>query len=560
MVDDLGWNGFNFSSGSNPEMHAPAMEKLAREGVILDRHYVYPFCAPSRAAFLTGRVPGHGVFQWNPQPTQPSGVNLNLTMLPGLLKKAGYRTHQVGKWHLGFAAPQWMPTSRGFDTSFGFLFGGEDQFNSCSACANNINAPDGSHFSNKSITCPANANLCNRKCPEEGGVDLWIANESFSAPAKGYNGTYTTYLWSEEAKRIIDESGPDPFFMYLALHNVHQPVEAPPEMLEPFPSENYNSTNMDRRYYNAMHFSVDRVLANVTQALTQKGILNNTIIVVSTDNGGTFEHGGDVPGSSNFPLRGHKYSFFEGGCRGAAFVYSPMLPAELRGTRSQSLMHITDWYVTFCKMAGLASCEEQKDGVRVDGVDVWDLLVTKSRPPSSWHAQGGPSKDEIVLSVGTNKNKAVLKSGAMISWPWKIIVGSQTMGDGWAAQLAGSTPRVPAPKEKACRKACLFKIDIDERERHELSAVYPETASLLLSRFRNLSAWMDAPNGDENPLSFEGAYKVQPKANQAAACAQMDANGGFWGPWLPAPPGSVGIGPEGKVEVLARFGPETVLF
>ena len=120
---------------------------------------------------------------------------------------------------------------------------------------------------------------------------------------------------------------------------------------------------MDRRYYNAMHFSVDRVFANLTQALTKKGVMNNTIIVVSADNGGTSEHGGQVPGSSNFPLRGHKYSFFDGGCRGSAFVHSPLLPAELRGTRSRSLLHITDWYVTFCKLAGLSTCEEQGDGI-----------------------------------------------------------------------------------------------------------------------------------------------------------------------------------------------------
>lgn len=319
---------------------------------------------------------------------------------------------------------------------------------------------------------------------------------------------------------------------------------------------------MDRRYYNAMHFSVDRVLANVTEALTKKGIMNNTIIVVSTDNGGTFEHGGEVPGSSNFPLRGHKYSFFEGGCRGAAFVHSPLLPEELRGTRTQSLMHITDWYVTFCKLAGLSSCEEPGDGVRVDGVDAWDLLVTKPRPPSSWHAQGGPSKDEVILSVGTKNPKAVLKSGALISWPWKIIVGSQSMGDGWSAQLAGTTPREPAPKKKACSETapCLFRLDVDEQERHDLSETNPKTTAHLLSRFKNLSAHMQAPNGDENPLSFEGAFKMLPKSLEDAACSQMKANGGFWGPWLPAPPGSAGIGPEGKVEVLARFGPEAVLF
>lgn len=169
MVDDLGWNGFALH-GNNNEVKNPTMEKLAQEGVLLLNCCVYKFCSPSRAAFLTGRVPGHGIWEVNPNDLAEVGVNLKATMLPAMLKRAGYKTHQIGKWHQGFHAPHFTPRGRGFDTSFGFLMGGADHFNQCHGCVTSVPFPD---YTNHSQTCPAVPNECNVSCPEQGRIDLF---------------------------------------------------------------------------------------------------------------------------------------------------------------------------------------------------------------------------------------------------------------------------------------------------------------------------------------------------------------------------------------------------
>ena len=99
LADDLGWNDVSWN---NPDMPTENMERLAKEGIRLDQAYSQQVCTPSRAALLTGRYPFHiGRQKRALKPLQPTGLMLNLTTLPKELKELGYRTHMVGKWHLG---------------------------------------------------------------------------------------------------------------------------------------------------------------------------------------------------------------------------------------------------------------------------------------------------------------------------------------------------------------------------------------------------------------------------------------------------------------------------
>ena len=537
MVDDLGWNGFSLQ-GNNNEVKNPTMEKLAQDAVLLENYYVYKFCSPSRAAFLTGRVPGHGIWEINPGNAAEVGVNLKATMISAMLKnRAGYSTHQIGKWHQGFYAPEYTPRGRGFDTSFGFLMGGADHFNQCRACANSIAPPD---YTNHSQTCSVK-DSCNVTCPEQGGVDLYRDD----GPAFGENGTaYSSYLWSREAERIIDANhGSIPMFMYLALHNVHQPVEAPPEFLNHFPAEDYNETETSRRYYNAMTFSVDQVIANVTNALKRNGMYENTVMVISTDNGGTYEHyhgpKSPVTGSSNFPLRGYKYSYFEGGIRGFGMIHSPLLPNWRRGTKSKILLHITDFYTTFCKLAGLNDCSDEFSDAPLDGVDAWSLLLDNKddnvkRPASGWASHGGPGEDEVMLGVGHGI------SGALRKGDMKIIVGGvPRQTDGWSAQYPGLTEKRPPPtKDVSCKeRPCLFNITADPSEEHDLADGNPTLVAELLNRYKELAAAMsidDIEGRDKyKDLIWDGAYHV-PRVIDAEACERMKQTG-FWAPWKSHP-------------------------
>ena len=108
---DLGWNDIGMH---DPRVLTPTLDKLAAEGVRLSHHYVYRYCSPTRGSFLSGRLPHHD-HQSNPGGQSAFGPNLNMTLLPAKLKEAGYRTAMRGKWHYGFARPEYLPHARGFE-------------------------------------------------------------------------------------------------------------------------------------------------------------------------------------------------------------------------------------------------------------------------------------------------------------------------------------------------------------------------------------------------------------------------------------------------------------
>ena len=256
LVDDWGFSEVGFR---NPVIKSPNFDQLAKTGLVLNRHYVYMYCSPSRASLLTGRWPYHA-HQWNIVPGSVQlGTNLNMTMLPAKLKQAGYNTHMVGKWHLGLFAPAYLPVNRGFDTSSGFLGGGEDHMTEKAGCA----------------------------------VDFW----KNKAPDPR-NGSYDAYTFRNDLTNIIKQHVTSkPLFLYLPLHNVHEPIEAPQEWLDLYPE---NSTCKFRRTYQAMVSVADNVTGHVVELLKERNMWDNTLMVVSADNGG------ELCAGSNYPLKGSK--------------------------------------------------------------------------------------------------------------------------------------------------------------------------------------------------------------------------------------------------------------
>ena len=179
---------------------------------------VYRYCSPTRGSFLTGRYPMRlsGTRANLIPATLLDGINTTYTYLPRHLKAKGYAAHHIGKWHNGFYEYDMTPPGRGFDSSLGFLTGGEDHWTS-------------------TIGMPCNE--------ETGGVDLgvevgrstvdlsygWSSNRSV-VPAVGLNGTYTGHTFSNRAVQLIrDHERSAPLFLYIALHNTHAPIESPPE-------------------------------------------------------------------------------------------------------------------------------------------------------------------------------------------------------------------------------------------------------------------------------------------------------------------------------------------
>ena len=124
--DDVGWN--NVGWHGNSEVQTPTMDRLAREGAILNRMYAYCWCSPSRASIMSGRFPFH-VFQSQSAASSPdSGLPLGMTTLADKLQGVGYHTVQAGKWDLGLGRYSYLPVGRGFDSSLGYLTGGEDHW------------------------------------------------------------------------------------------------------------------------------------------------------------------------------------------------------------------------------------------------------------------------------------------------------------------------------------------------------------------------------------------------------------------------------------------------
>ncbi|XP_028987129.1 uncharacterized protein LOC114844165 isoform X1 [Betta splendens] len=189
LTDDQGFNDIGYH---NPSIRTPTLDKLAAEGVTLENYYVQPICTPSRSQLLTGRYQIHTGLQHSIiRPRQPSCLPSHLDTLPERLREAGYSTHMVGKWHLGFYRKACLPTRKGFDSFFGSLTGSVD------------------YYSYGSCDGPG---LC--------GYDL----HEDEAVAWGHEGKYSTLLFTQRARKILQNHDPAerPLFLLLSLQNQNQ--------------------------------------------------------------------------------------------------------------------------------------------------------------------------------------------------------------------------------------------------------------------------------------------------------------------------------------------------
>jgi arylsulfatase A-like enzyme/dienelactone hydrolase len=344
LIDDLGYADVGFMGSK--DVRTPAIDRLAKEGVILSSFYVQPVCSPTRSTLMTGRyVTRTGVYNVV-RPGAPWGLPLAERTLPQALREAGYTTAICGKWHLGEFQPEYLPMRRGFDHQYGHMFGALDYF---------------THL-------------------RDGKPDWYRDDKPLQEQG------YTTHLIAKEACRLIREQpAGKPLFLYVPFNGVHAPYEVPPRYKQAFPNLRGNRQTMA-----AMLAVVDEAIGQITAALEEEGLRKNTLIVFASDNGGP------APGrvSHNTPLRAGKGTIYEGGVRACAFATWPgHLPA---GKIITEPMHMVDWYPTLLKLAG-ASLEQK---LALDGLDAWPMLTQGAKSPHDAILLAGTAPTRMALRMG----------------------------------------------------------------------------------------------------------------------------------------------------------------
>jgi len=502
----------------------PESLRLAREGVELDRHYAYVYCSPTRSSLLSGRLPYH-VNQVNLDPSYAtSGVHEKMTTIPRKMKRAGYRTHAVGKWHCGMSTYSKTPHGRGFDTHFGYFEGAEDHFTQ-RQCID--------------LTCalPNPAPPPFDKTYHAPFVDLWLTDR----PAYGKNGTYGDQMFTRYVVETLEQHPQDvPIFFYVALQNDHSPLQAPQAYVDRFPSD----WTYDRRMYAAMGAYWDESLGAIVRTLKRRGMWEHTLLVLSGDNGGPvypspvpgFDHCG---GANNWPLLGGKSTAFEGGVRVAAFAAGGFLPRAARGKKLEANIHITDWYTTFSRLAGV----DHRDAGAVaaglpdvDSLDAWPLLTGANGTSPRWEiplAVGGVAQDLLTAPAGWQEpNAAASRVSALIQGDYKLVGGRFSSGFHQAPEW---------PTEAACCRStcwqrpelvrdcgsteaprCLYNVRADSTERENVFDSHPEMAARMTKRLHDLEATVFNPQRTDS-------------RNASAYPIMMQRYNGFIGPWQDLP-------------------------
>ncbi|XP_070567143.1 arylsulfatase I-like isoform X2 [Ptychodera flava] len=433
---------------------------------------------------MTGRHPIHlGLQHDTITADHPYGLPLNETTMAQYLKKLGYSTHIVGKWHLGYYAWEFTPLFRGFDTHYGYYNGEEDYY---------IHTAQ----TNKYI-----------------GLDFRNNREL----ERSVFGEYSTELFTEKAVNIIkNHNQKQPLFLYLPYQAVHSanrkvPLQAPYKYTCRFPY----ILDEKRRTFAGMVSALDDGIGQVIAALRESGLYNNSVIVFSTDNGGPAA-GFDMNHASNWPLRGIKHTLWEGGVRGDGFINSPML--EKPGRISEEMIHVCDWLPTLYHLAGGNMTDLP---VNLDGLNVWQTL-----------SQGKPSpRNEILHNIDPIAGSAALRMGE-----FKIIMGEDEGGkwDEWyqpegyngAPKPIPHDPRAavvhcgkkPANASTNCQpkqKPCLYNVILDPCEYHNIAEQYPDVLQIMQDRLEEYNKTV------VYPINKEGDPKADPKLHGYA-----------WIPWI----------------------------
>ncbi|MDA8528530.1 sulfatase-like hydrolase/transferase [Opitutaceae bacterium] len=363
LVDDLGYG--DLSSYGAKEMQTPAIDQLMERGTRFDQFYSNcTVCTPTRASLLTGRYPdmvgAPGVIRQNAENSW-GYFDPGATTLPQILGEAGYHTGMVGKWHLGYEKPN-IPNRRGFDFFHGFLGDMMDDY--------------WTHL--------------------RGGENWMRHNETVIDPEG-----HATEIFSDWAIDYINDHAerPDdkPFFLYLAYNAPHFPIQPPEDWIARVKKREPQLSEL-RAINVAFVEHLDQHLGRVIDAVGAAGIDEETLIVFSSDNGGSIPHG-----ALNTPWRGGKQDHWEGGIRVPTCVVWPgTIPAQRSNVPGMTM----DLFPTLSRIAN-ASFDH-----KIDGQDLSEVWLR--------NGTGDPDRTMIWVRREGNNRYQGRAYYAIRQGPWKL--------------------------------------------------------------------------------------------------------------------------------------------
>ncbi len=344
LADDLGYA--DLSCFQSKAVRTPHLDGLAAGGTRMVNFYAASaVCSPSRAAILTGRYPLRYDIR-RAFTDDEAHLPVSQNELPHLLRRAGYSTAMVGKWHLGGLHRKHIadrknsipgPHQHGFDH---YLCQNEEQ--------------------------PMRGRMGKERTLYRKGGTCLIRNEQSVPPSDPYYPMHWTDIVGDESVRLIERlhARGNPFFLNVWFLNPHAPYE-------PAPEPHWSRTaapgiSEDQHCFRSMVEHMDAKIGAMLAKLDQLGIRENTLLIFTSDNGGAWE-------SDVGPYKGGKTDLHEGGIRvPAIFHWKGVIPA---GKTSTSFGHHCDLLPTLCEAAGIAVPRD----ARLDGVSLWDCLV-KAQP------------------------------------------------------------------------------------------------------------------------------------------------------------------------------------
>ena len=341
FLDDYGWRDAGFMGSDFYE--TPNLDALAARGMVFTHAYAAAAnCAPSRACLLSGQyTPRHEIYNVGTS-RRGNKKHGRLMHIPGTdtlrtdiqtwasqVQKAGYRTGTIGKWHLSDD-----PIPYGFDFNFAGTHSG---------------SPPRGYY------------------PPHGKIP-----ELADAPKD----EYLTDRLTQEAVGFIRRNRKQPWFLYLTHFAVHTPLQGEPELVKKYKNKPAGKLHQ-HVVMAAMIESVDRGVGRIVDSLNALGMMDNTIIVFTSDNGG---YG---PATSMDPLKGYKGTYYEGGIREPMFIVWPGVTQP--GSRCEVPVINVDLFPTFCSMTGAVLPDQP-----LDGQNLRPLLEGKSdqslaQRPLFWH-------------------------------------------------------------------------------------------------------------------------------------------------------------------------------